>query len=87
VIHRIKAGWLKWRNFSLVLCDHRKKLYRMAIRPPMLYASKYCTIKKNMSKMTVAKMRIVRWMSGNTLKVVFSGVRILVHSEREIERS
>jgi hypothetical protein len=41
--HRIKASWLKWRQASGVLCDPRvqlklkDKLYRIAIRPVMLY--------------------------------------------------
>jgi hypothetical protein len=43
VSHRIKAGWLKWRQASVVLCDPRVslklkgKFYRAAIRPAMLY--------------------------------------------------
>jgi hypothetical protein len=42
--HRIKAGWLKWRHASGVLCDPRvplklKGFYRTAIRPAMLYGA------------------------------------------------
>jgi hypothetical protein len=43
VSHRIKDGWLKWRQASGVLCDPRvplklkDKFYRTAIRPVMLY--------------------------------------------------
>jgi hypothetical protein len=43
--HRIKAGWLKWRQASGVLCDPRVplklkgKFYRTAIRPIMLYGA------------------------------------------------
>ena len=42
VSHRIKAGWMKWRQASGVLCDKRVpqklkgKFYRKAIRPAML---------------------------------------------------
>jgi hypothetical protein len=45
VSHRIKAGWLKWRQASSVLCDRRVPLklkgefYRIAIRPAMLYGA------------------------------------------------
>jgi hypothetical protein len=45
VSHRIKAGWLKWRQVSDVLCDPmmplklKGKLYRTAIRPAMLYGA------------------------------------------------
>jgi hypothetical protein len=47
VSHRIKAGWLKWRQASGVLCDPRvplklkDKFYRTAIRPVMLYGVEY----------------------------------------------
>ena len=45
VNHRIKAGWMKWRQASGVLCDKRmpQKLkggfYRTAIQPAMLYGT------------------------------------------------
>ena len=43
VSHRIRAGWVKWRQTSGVLCDRKVpqklkgKFYRTAIRPAMLY--------------------------------------------------
>jgi hypothetical protein len=43
VSHKIKSGWLKWRQASCVLCDPRVqikikcKFYRIAIRPTMMY--------------------------------------------------
>jgi hypothetical protein len=46
VVHRIKAGWLKWHQASGVLCDPRVplklkgKFYRTVIRPTMLYGAK-----------------------------------------------
>ena len=45
VNHRIKAGWIKWRQASDILCDKRvsqklkDKFYRTAIRPDMLYGA------------------------------------------------
>ena len=45
VSHRIKAGWIKWRQASGILCDKRVpqklkgKFYRTAIRPAMLYGA------------------------------------------------
>jgi hypothetical protein len=45
VSHRIKAGWLKWRQASGVLCDRRVslklkgKFYRTAILLAMLYGA------------------------------------------------
>jgi hypothetical protein len=47
VSHRIKAGWLKWRQVFGVLCDPRMplklkdKFYRTAIRPAMLYGAEW----------------------------------------------
>lgn len=43
VTHMVKAGSLKWRNASRVLCNHKITLklegrfYRAAIRPIILY--------------------------------------------------
>ena len=43
VSHRIKAGWIKWRQVSGILYDKRVpqklkgKFYRTAIRPAILY--------------------------------------------------
>ena len=43
VNHRIKTGWMKWRQASGILCDKgvpqnlKGKFYRTAIRPAMLY--------------------------------------------------
>jgi hypothetical protein len=45
VSHRIKVGWLKWRQASGILCDPRvplklkRKFYRTVIRPTMLYGA------------------------------------------------
>ena len=75
VIHRIKAGWIKWRSATGVLCDRRipvklkGKFYRTAIRPAMLYGSEcWATKKQNVQKMGVAEMRMLRWMCGKTQK-------------------
>jgi hypothetical protein len=75
VINRIKVGWMKWRSASGVLCDKRLpiklkgKFYRTAIRPALLYGSECWTIKHDhMQKINVAEMRMLRWMSGNTIK-------------------
>ena len=51
VSHIIKAGWMKWRQASDVLCDKRVpqklkcKFYRTAIRPAMLYGAECCPTK------------------------------------------
>ncbi|XP_070030106.1 uncharacterized protein [Nicotiana sylvestris] len=43
VAHRIRAGWMKWRLASGILCDRnvplrlKDKFYRVVVRPAMLY--------------------------------------------------
>ena len=73
IIHRIQVGWLKWRAASRVLCNRRVppklkgKFYRTAIRPAILYKTKYWVVKKQqVTKMSVADMRMLRWMCGKT---------------------
>jgi hypothetical protein len=45
VSHRIRAGWVKWRQAYVILCDKKVpnklkgKLYRTAIRPAMIYGA------------------------------------------------
>jgi hypothetical protein len=52
VNHQIKAGWMKWRQASGILCNKRvpqklkSKFYRMAIRPAMLYGAECWPTKK-----------------------------------------
>jgi hypothetical protein len=52
ISHIIKAGWLKWRQVSNVLCDPmvplklKGKFYRTVIRPTMLYGAKYWPTKR-----------------------------------------
>ncbi|KAE8662012.1 hypothetical protein F3Y22_tig00113721pilonHSYRG00082 [Hibiscus syriacus] len=74
VTHRVKAGWLKWRVATGVLCDKRVplklkgKFYIMAIRPVLLYGLEYWAIKKDhVRRMEAAKMRMLRWACGRTL--------------------
>jgi hypothetical protein len=70
--HRIKASWLKWRQVSGVLCDHRvplklkDKFYRTAIRPTMLYGTEcWPTKRQHVQQLSVAEMRMLRWICGN----------------------
>jgi hypothetical protein len=65
--HRIKTGWLKWRQASDVLCDPRVplklkgKLYRTAIRPTMLYGAEYWpTKRRHVQQLSVAEIRMLR---------------------------
>ena len=73
VSHRIRTAWLKWRSASGVLCDRKiplrlkRKYYRTAVRPAMLYGAEVWPAKKQHEhKMSVAEMRMLRWMCGHT---------------------
>jgi hypothetical protein len=63
VSHRIKVGWLKWRQVSDLLCDPRVplklkvKFYRTAIRLTMLYGAEYWPTKRRyVQQLSVAEM-------------------------------
>ncbi len=67
ISHRIKAGWLKWRSATGVLCDRKipnklkEKFYHIAIRLAMLYGSECWALNQSyVSKIRVAEMRILR---------------------------
>jgi hypothetical protein len=71
--HRIKVGWLKWRQVSGVLCDTRVplklkgKFYRTAIRLTMLYEVEcWPTKMRHVQQLSVAEMRMLRWICDNT---------------------
>ncbi|PWZ20102.1 Craniofacial development protein 2 [Zea mays] len=73
VSHRIKAGWLKWRQAAGVLCDPRVphklkgKFYRTAIRPAMLYGAEcWPTKRRHVQQLCVAEMHMLRWICGHT---------------------
>ncbi|KAH0466342.1 hypothetical protein IEQ34_006445 [Dendrobium chrysotoxum] len=75
IISRIHVGWLEWRNASGLLCDRKVplklkgKFYKMVVRPAMLYGAECWPLKeKHNSKLSVAEMRMLRWMSGFTLR-------------------
>ena len=66
VSHRIKAGWIKWRQASGILCDKRVpqklkgKFYRTAIRPAMLYGAECWPIKiRHVQQLSVAEMHML----------------------------
>jgi hypothetical protein len=73
VSHRIKAGWLNWRQTSGILCDPRVplklkgKFYRTVIRPVMLYGAEcWPTKRRHVQQLSEAEMRILRWICGHT---------------------
>jgi hypothetical protein len=71
VCHRIKAGWMKWRQASGILCDKRVpqklkgKLYRTVIRPAMLYGAECWPTKRHVQQLSVTEMRMLRWICGH----------------------
>nr|XP_009757270.1 PREDICTED: uncharacterized protein LOC104210150 [Nicotiana sylvestris] len=75
VTHHIGASWMRWRLASRVLCDNnvplrlKGKFYRVVVRPAMLYGAKCWPVKKShVQKMSMAEMRMLRWMCGHTRK-------------------
>ncbi|KAJ1698835.1 hypothetical protein LUZ63_007347 [Rhynchospora breviuscula] len=73
VSHRIRVGWVKWWQASDVLCDKKVprklkcKFYRTSIRLAMLYGTECWTTKRrHVQKMSVAEMRMLRWICGHT---------------------
>jgi len=73
VSHRIQAGWLKWRRASGVLCDKKVplklkgKFYQTTVRPTLLYGTECWAVKsQHENQVSVAEMRMLRWMSGKT---------------------
>jgi hypothetical protein len=73
ISHRIKVGWLKWRQASGVLCDTRVplnqkgKFYRTVIRPVMLYRAEcWPTKRRHVQQLSVAVMHMLRWICGHT---------------------
>ncbi|GJS56424.1 retrovirus-related pol polyprotein LINE-1 [Tanacetum coccineum] len=66
--------WLKWRAATRNVCDKnvlmklKGKIYRVAIRPAMLYESECWPLTKvQANRMEVAEMRMLRWTYGKTL--------------------
>ena len=73
ISHRIHCGWNAWRKLSGVLCDKKMnarlkgKVYKTAVRSAMMYGSETLAIKKaKEKKVTIAEMKILRWMRGDT---------------------
>ena len=73
ISHRIKAGWIKWRQASDILCDKRVpqklkgKFYKTAIRPAMLYRAECWPTKiRHVQQLSVAEMRMLQWICGHT---------------------
>ncbi|XP_074363685.1 uncharacterized protein LOC141704343 [Apium graveolens] len=74
VTHHIKSGWLKWRAATGILCHRRVpfrvkgKLYRVAIRPALLYGSECWALKKAQEcRLEVAEMRMLKWIYVRTM--------------------
>ena len=65
--------WIKGRQASGILCDKRvpqklkDKLYRMAIRPAMLYGAECWPTKiRYVQQLSVAEIRMLQWICGHT---------------------
>ena len=75
VRRRIQAGWMSWRKVSGVLCDRKLsakikgKMYNSVVRPAILYGMEAASVtERQMGKMEVAELKMVRWALGVTRK-------------------
>ena len=70
---RVQAGWNGWRRMSGVICDRRVparvkgKVYRVAVRPAMLYGLETVALTKRQEvEMEVAELKMLRFSLGVT---------------------
>ena len=82
-IKKDQARWRNWKEVSGVLCDSRipvklkRKVYKTAVRPAMMYGMEATPIKKvNEKRMNVAEMKMLRGMSGVTRRDRIPNTRI-----------
>ena len=75
VRRRIQAGWMSWKKVSGVLNDSRLSarvkgnMYKSVVRPAMLYGMETVSVtKRQVGKMEVAELKMVRWALGVTKK-------------------
>ena len=66
---------MSWRKVSGVLCDRKLsakvkgKMYKIVVRPAMLYGMETVAVtERQMAKMEVAELKMVRWALGVTRK-------------------
>ena len=75
VRRRIQEEWMTWRKVSGVLCDRKLsakvkgKMYKSVVGPTMLYGMETVAVtERQMEKMGVAELKMVRWALGVTRK-------------------
>ena len=71
---RVHAGWNSWRIMPGVICDRRVparvkgKVYRVAVRPAMLYGLETVALtKRQEAEMEVAELKMLRFSLGVTI--------------------
>ena len=88
---RVQAGWNGWRKVSGVICDRRLparvkgKVYSSVVRPAMVYGLETVAVtKKQVEKMEVAEMKMLRFTMGVTRKgkIRNEHIRSTVKAER-----
>jgi hypothetical protein len=73
ISHRIRAGWVKWRQTSGILYDKKVlnklkgKFDNTSISLAMMYGAEcWVTKGKHIQKMSVAEIRMLCWICGHT---------------------
>ena len=101
IAKRVAAARRNWKRCSGVLCDKRMpvklkgKVYRIVVRPAMLYGARWATAKRHEARIEVNETRMLRWVCrvtrkdkirneniGRTTKVAQSSKKI---TERRLE--
>ena len=69
------SRWMSWRKVSEVLCDRKLstkvkgKMYKSVVRPAIRYGMETVSVtERQMGKMEVAELKMVRWALGVTRK-------------------
>ena len=72
VNNRVKIAWSKWRETTGVMCDRnlptklKDKVYKMAIKPAMVYGAECWAVRKKERKLHTTEIRMLRWARGKT---------------------
>ena len=73
IMRRIQARWLSWRKISGVLCDRKLsarvkgRMYKCVVRPALMYGMETVAVTdKQVEKLEVAELKMVRWALGVT---------------------
>ena len=77
VTARVRAGWRKFKEISGMLCGRdvlmkiKGQLYKACVRSAMCYGAECWALRKEVTRLRMAEMWMVRMMCGKTLKDIW----------------